>query len=113
MISAGTDRSEIAAKINEGTQLNIEIQEGIFTSEEKDVLSKIEWKKGLSQNVELNEQVFIVFVKEVLAPAPKKFSEARGMATSEYQNYLELEWLRELRSTYSYSINKEALYTIR
>lgn len=113
MISAGTDRSEIAAKINEGTQLNIEIQEGIFTREDKDVLSKIEWKKGLSQNVELNGQIFIVFVKDVLAPAPKKFSEARGMATSEYQNYLEQEWIRELRSTYSYSINKEALYTIR
>jgi peptidyl-prolyl cis-trans isomerase SurA len=113
MISAGTDRSEIAAKINEGTQLNIEIQEGIFTREDKDVLSKIEWKKGLSQNVELNGQIFIVFVKDVLAPAPKKFSEARGMATSEYQNYLEQEWIRELRATYSYTINKEALYTIR
>ncbi|MFN8775310.1 MAG: peptidylprolyl isomerase [Flavobacteriales bacterium] len=113
MIAAGTDRSEIASKINEGTQLNIEIQEGVFTREDKDVLAAMEWKKGLSPNITQNGQVFIVYVKEVLAPSPKKFSEAKGMATSEYQNYLEQQWIGELRSTYSFSINKDVLYTIR
>jgi len=112
MVSAGTDRSEIAAQLNQGSQLNIEIQEGVFTREDKDVLAQIQWTKGLSKNVELNGQVFIVFVKDILAPSPKKFTEAKGVATSEYQNYLEQQWIRELRSKYSYSSYKDVLYSI-
>jgi peptidyl-prolyl cis-trans isomerase SurA len=112
MISAGTDRSEIAASINEGTQLNIEIQQGLFSRDDHEVLSQINWTKGMSRNVDINGQVVIVDVKEVRPPAPRKFAEAKGLATSEYQNYLEQEWISELRGKYSYTVNRDVLYTI-
>lgn len=113
MIAKGTDRSEIASSINQRSQLNIEIQQGIFAQEDQEVLSKIPWQKGVSQNIELNGQILIVDIRQVLPPKPKRFTEAKGMATSEYQTYLEQQWIKELRSQYTFTINKEVLYSIR
>jgi peptidyl-prolyl cis-trans isomerase SurA len=42
----------------------------------------------------------------------KEFSEARGVATSDYQNYLEKTWLDELNRKYSVKVNLDILYNL-
>lgn len=113
MIGEGKDKVAIAAAINESSQLNLQVEAGIFAAEDKEVLSKIDWKKGLSSNVNSNNQVFVVDVKDILEPSPKKLTEARGMIASEYQNHLEQEWIKELRAKRSIRINKDVLYSIK
>jgi hypothetical protein len=41
-------------------------------------------------------------------------SEARGVITSDYQNYLEEQWIKQLRADKAgkIQINKDVLYTI-
>jgi peptidyl-prolyl cis-trans isomerase SurA len=112
MLAEGKDNSAIAAELNKDTQLNLQIEEGIFAREDKDVLAKVKWAKGVSDNVSLNDQVMFVNFKDVLAPAPKKLSESKGMVTSEYQNYLEQKWIQELRAKHKYTINREVLHSI-
>ncbi len=43
----------------------------------------------------------------------KSFEEIRGLVISDYQNYLEKEWLKELRKKYKVKINKEELKKIK
>jgi peptidyl-prolyl cis-trans isomerase SurA len=113
MVAEGKDKVAIAAAVNETSQLNLQVEAGVFAAEDKDVLSKIDWKKGLSKNVDNNGQIVIVDVKDILEPSPKKLSEARGMIASEYQNYLEQEWIKELRAKHKIQVNKEVLYSIK
>ena len=40
----------------------------------------------------------------------KEFQEAKGASTSDYQNYLEQEWLKELRVKHPIVVNKSVLY---
>ena len=47
---------------------------------------------------------------ETLEPSVRKFSEAKGLATAGYQNQLQKEWLKELRSKADININKEVLF---
>ncbi len=113
MIAEGKDKVAIAAAINESSQLNLQVEEGVFAAEDKEILTKIDWKKGLSKNVETNGQIFIVDVKDILEPSPKRLTEARGMIASEYQNHLEQEWIKELRAKHNIQINKDVLYSIK
>ncbi|MEY3398582.1 MAG: hypothetical protein RL220_1176 [Bacteroidota bacterium] len=113
MIAKGTDKVTMSKEINADSQLNLQIEEGIFAAADKEVLTKLDWNKGLSRNVDYNGQVFIVDIKEVLPPAVKRLNEARGMVASEYQNYLEQQWISELRSKHKISINKDVLYSIK
>jgi peptidyl-prolyl cis-trans isomerase SurA len=39
----------------------------------------------------------------------KNFNEARGIATADYQGYLEENWIKELKTKYPVEINQEVL----
>lgn len=113
LIAQGVSNADIASQINKDTQLNIQIEEGVFAKEDRDILENVAWKKGLSMNIPYNGQFVIANVKEVIPSTPKKFSECRGLVTSEYQNYLEEQWIKELRAKYSTSVNKQVLHSIK
>jgi peptidyl-prolyl cis-trans isomerase SurA len=113
LVNEGKDKQSISAELNKESQLNVQIEEGIFSKEDKDVLAKVAWAKGLSADFDHNGQTVFVDFKTILAPTPKKLSECRGLVTSEYQNYLEQEWISELRAKHKFEVNKSVLYTIK
>ena len=112
MLNAGKDKSTIAGELNQESQLNLQVQEGVFAREDNALLDKTTWKVGISEDVADNGQIVIVQFKEISPPTIKKLDEARGMITSEYQTYLEQQWITEMRAEHKYQVNKEVLYTI-
>ena len=54
-----------------------------------------------------------IIVKGLRSPEPKKLDEARGQITSDYQEYLEDEWLRSLKEKYPVTVNKDLLARIK
>lgn len=113
MMKDGKDKSAIAGELNKDSQLNLQIQEGVFTREDNPILAKLAWKIGTSADVSDNDQIVIVQFKEILPPSVKKLDEARGMITSEYQTYLEQQWIAAMRAEHKYQVNKEVLHSIR
>jgi len=112
MLNAGKDKSTIAGELNQESQLNLQVQEGVFAREDNALLDKTTWKVGISEDIADNGQIVIVQFKEIIPPTIKKLDEARGMITSEYQTYLEQQWITEMRAEHKYQVNKEVLYTI-
>jgi peptidyl-prolyl cis-trans isomerase SurA len=112
MLEGGKSPSEAAAELNQGTQLNLQTEGGLFAREDREVLGKIKWTEGLSVNVPMNGQVMVVDIEELLNKSPKKLSEARGLVTSEYQNFLDKQWVEELRKSRTYKINTDVLHSI-
>ena len=113
MVKDGKEKSEIAGELNKESQLNLQLQEGTYAAEDNALLSKASWKVGLSEDIADNDQVVILQFKEILPPSIKKLEEARGMITSEYQTYLEQEWIKSMRKEHSYTVNKEVLHSIK
>jgi peptidyl-prolyl cis-trans isomerase SurA len=113
MLQDGMDKSTIAAELNKDTQLNLQIEEGVFARDERDILQKVDWAPGISKDVTDGDQIIIVEIKKIMPVAPKKLEEAKGMITSEYQTYLEQEWIKELRNKHKYSVNKDVLHSIK
>jgi peptidyl-prolyl cis-trans isomerase SurA len=57
-----------------------------------------------------DESYTLVDVKEVFdTPTQKTLSEAKGYVVSEYQEYLEKQWLAELENKYPVVVNQETL----
>jgi peptidyl-prolyl cis-trans isomerase SurA len=112
MLAQGRDKSAIAGELNKNSQLNLQIEEDVYARDERDLLAKVDWKKGMSQNIYENGLVYVVEVKEILPPSEKKLDEAKGLITSDYQTYLEQEWIKELRSKHKVVVNKEVLHSI-
>jgi peptidyl-prolyl cis-trans isomerase SurA len=98
--------------VNKDSELNLKVKMNKFDIAQTPFLAGKNLSKGLNQAYEFEGKYYVVKVAAVLEPGLKEFSEAKGMATSDYQNYLESTWLESLKSTHSVQVNKDVLYQI-
>ncbi|MCC6384435.1 MAG: peptidylprolyl isomerase [Bacteroidia bacterium] len=112
MIKKGVGPDKIAADINEKSKLNVSINEGTFSKGDNEIIDGINWEKGIVSDINKGNQVIVIDILDVLKPMPKSLDEAKGLITSDYQNYLEQEWIDSLRSKYKVQINEAVLKTI-
>lgn len=110
---AGIDREEVVKRYNANSKLNLRAEAGKYQAEDEEILRSVPWEKGVHGPFKKGDNNVIVVVKDVLAPAPKTLKEARGLVTAEYQQHLEQEWIKELRSKYSFSANESLLSRIQ
>jgi len=73
-------------------------------------------KKTYKHNSEIfnvDDKLKLIVINDVLEPAPKLLSEARGLITADYQTYLDNEWTKELRNKYTIIVNQKVLKKIK
>jgi peptidyl-prolyl cis-trans isomerase SurA len=90
---------------NINAPLTLQITEGIFQKGENEILNKIEWKEDTFQT-EKDNRIYYIIISKIESPRNKTFEEARGLSISDYQNYLEEEWLKELKKKYPVVVNE-------
>lgn len=108
MFSKGKTQTEIFAKLNKKIAGAISSKE--VKSERTDATADKLWdKKGIVDiaNVENNFKFYLV--NGVVNSETKTLKEAKGIATSEYQNQLEKDWIKELRGKYNITVNDDAV----
>lgn len=104
---------EMLEQINSDVALNLQIQSNIFTHGENNNIDIIEWKKGISNDIVLDDGSYVlVDINKVMKSRNKEINETRGKVISDYQNVLESEWISALKSKYSVIINREILYSL-
>jgi peptidyl-prolyl cis-trans isomerase SurA len=115
MLKAKKSEKEILESVNKSSQLNCSVENIMYLKgENKNVDAN--WKEGVAANdiKDANEnKVLVIIVNKLLPKQPKTFGECRGMATADYQTFLEKEWLTYLKDKYSVKINDDVLSTIK
>lgn len=91
----------------------ITIEKLLVERGENELVDNMNGKTGLGPVVQDEDQSTFVILKAVRAPEPKKLDEARGQITSDYQNYLEAEWIKELKQKYPVEVDRTLLSRIR
>lgn len=112
LASKGLSDDEILAQVNQDSLDILRIERKKFQKQDNDLIDSIKWKKGVSENKLYKGKTVFVVVHGKLAPEPKTFDESRGLITAGYQEYLEQEWIKELREKYSFFIYEEVLSEI-
>ncbi len=99
-------------KINQETELNLKVKMNKYDPESTNFLKGQALKLGRNLPYEFEGKQYVVIVTEQLPPMNKAFNEAKGVATSDYQNFLEATWLDSLKRKYKVKVNKKVLYTL-
>lgn len=108
----GNGFQQVVEEMNTQSQTEVSAREGKFEKEEEPIIDSIAWKKGLGKPFNWNDRVALVNVHELLPPQPKQIDEIRGMLIADYQNYLEKQWVQELRTKYQVQIDQNVLSQI-
>jgi len=91
----------------------IQITYGKFSKGENEIVDSVSWKKGISKIEEHNDKFQFVIIHNVLKSMPKKLEEIKGLAISDYQNYLDSEWVNKLRKQYQVVVNDDILNELK
>ena len=59
-----------------------------------------------------NGDYVIINITDVLPAGVMQLSDVKGKVISDYQKYLDDQWISFLRKKYNYSVNKDLLYTL-
>lgn len=101
---------ELLNEINEKNQEKLTINKDIFQKGENPLIDKEIW--NLKRNIPDDKQFYYI-TGEKIEPEPKKLKEARGQIVSDYQDYLEEQWIKKLRNKYNIQINHSVLNEIK
>jgi peptidyl-prolyl cis-trans isomerase SurA len=114
MIKSGKySDAQILEKMNKTSQLNLSIVNGKYLKKDNALIDSIPWTVGLTPDIAKNNSIIIVRINKVIDKEPKTLAEARGLITSDYQTYLEKEWITTLKKKYPVEINKDVFSTIK
>jgi peptidyl-prolyl cis-trans isomerase SurA len=107
----------IESEINLDNQQHVMYDTGIYSEEDRPLLKMMDWKgngKMNDKDLDVNGKFVVIKVIDFIPAGPKKLTEARGVITSDYQNYLEESWIESLKKDKEGKIiiNKEILYSI-
>lgn len=113
MLKKKNTNQNILEELNKEIKNNVLIEEAKFQRNENSIIDSIVWSKGITNNFMTDSLVTFVVVNQKLPPQNKTLAEARGIAVSDYQNFLEKEWVAELRKKYKVEVNKETLSELK
>ncbi len=88
-------------------------ESGKYERGQNSLIDDITWEKGVYGPIKDGDASKLIMITDVLTPMPKELNEARGIITADYQNFLEKEWIEELRAKYDISVNQEVLSAIK
>jgi len=74
------------------------------------VVDALKWKKRSISPTEVDKRTqssHFLKIEKILPKSEKTLKEARGYVVADYQDHLEREWVKELKSTYDVKINND------
>lgn len=100
----------VLTKYNENGKTPVSHQSSTVEAGRNKEIDALNWKVGTLSKMEMDrkiKQITFMKIEEVLPPTPKKLSEARGYVVADYQDFLEKQWLAELKKAYKVQVNKK------
>ena len=96
----------LEASLNAQNPLAVQIQQRTFQKGDNKVMDDYFTRPAGTYTTQRDGRYYAIVVRQSLAAGPKALSDARGQATSDYQNYLEKQWIEQLRQQYPVQVNE-------
>ncbi|TAE67001.1 MAG: hypothetical protein EAZ85_15470 [Bacteroidetes bacterium] len=100
-----TEKIQLETILNKNNPNNLKITEGLFQKTDNVYLDETDWKAG-TYTINKNNKIFYIDIADIKEARLKDFDEARGNVITDYQNYLEEEWIKELKIKYPISVDE-------
>jgi peptidyl-prolyl cis-trans isomerase SurA len=98
---------------DDSTASCLDFEYGIYEKGRNKTIDQLSWETGMKELSAENEKPGFVYIVKIHKPGPKKLDETRGLVISDYQDYLEKEWVKQLRKKYPVTVNHDVIARIK
>lgn len=105
-LEKGIPADTIASQHIRKDPLSINYKFGSFERGENKILDTVAWTVGIHETGMINKRYYLVNITKILFPSDKQLSDVKGMVIADYQDYLEKQWLTELKQKYPVVTNE-------
>jgi peptidyl-prolyl cis-trans isomerase SurA len=113
LMKKGKSLEVIKEKLNTEGKVNIMLKSGVFEEDDALLSSFKNVTKGVSGIVLKDNYYFILNVTEVKEAGPKLFTECKGKVMNDYQQFLESNWVNELKKEFEVKIQPDVFASIK
>ena len=94
-------------------QFNLESEEliietGLYSKGDNNIIDNLIWNIT-TENINTD---YILYKGNMIKPEVKPLNETKGAVISDYQDYLDQEWIKKLRQQYNIKVNNKVLSTL-
>ncbi|WP_141882986.1 peptidyl-prolyl cis-trans isomerase, partial [Flavobacterium psychrophilum] len=97
----------IKTTLNTKEVVNVMIKKENYEEGAENFPKKVEFKTGVSEIYKDGEFYFVNKVSKIIPASVKTFDEAHGRVVNDYQQYLEDNWVSNLKKEFKVNINQE------
>ena len=100
---------EVKRKFNKGKEV-VSVKELTIEKERNQTLDAMTWEAGKLSSLDpdrATKSFNFIKIEEVLPAGDKKLEDARGYVVADYQDYLEKQWINQLKKEYPVKIHKK------
>nr|WP_255744918.1 peptidylprolyl isomerase [Aestuariivivens marinum] len=113
LLNEGLQIDQIKNLVNSNDNIEVIFTQGNMDANHQSIPKEYKFKKGLSKIYKHNSGYVLIQTKEIIPKSLKTFEEAKGLVISDYQEFKEAQWMKELRKKYKVVINADVLKEVR
>ena len=109
---ADSVNSYIAHRVNQDSVTYVKVQYGLWAQGANNAVDKYGFKDKKAEFTPLEGLPYVICLGKKLKN-PEEWSDEKGKVTTDYQDYLEAQWVKALRAKYPVVVNQEVWEKIR
>jgi len=113
MVKKNQDAKVIKDKFNTKETLNVMVYEGIYEEGAETLPKGTKMEVGVSEITNKGDYYFVTKVTKVFPAGVKNIEECKGKLVNDYQQYLEQNWVDELKKEFTVKVNQDVFEKVK
>ncbi len=113
MFRGNKSADEIKKAINTDKTVEVMINQGVFEEGSTVLPKNVSFKTGVTESIKNGNYFYVTQVNKILPAGIKTFEEAKGKVINEYQQYLEENWVSNLKKEFNIKVNQDVFEKIK
>jgi peptidyl-prolyl cis-trans isomerase SurA len=113
LLKKGKSAVEIKMALNSEQEVGVIEKEGVFEEGSTLLPTNLQDKKGITSVTKEGEYYFVSRIKNVFPAGQKTFGECEGKVINDYQQYLEENWVSDLKKEFTIKIDKAVFEQVK
>jgi peptidyl-prolyl cis-trans isomerase SurA len=113
MVKKNQEAKVIKDKFNTKETLNVMVYEGIYEEGAEALPKDTKMEVGVSEITNKGDYYFVTKVTKVIPAGVKNIDECKGKLVNDYQQYLEQNWVDELKKEFTVNLNKDVFEKVK